>query len=875
MTAPTMAEVSLPSQMNPGERSHYRRPSDNGQIPAVRRRPSIHYEMSMAMDRVRSDFVGGDNQDLWNDTSGRDDTSTPTIIEHSLFRPVTHLLYAAIGQIPAIVLIGVFHLMIGIPFGVSYFPIDWGDNIVRNKVALGIRMFLFSTMVGQVVFTLKSGFSNPVGLQMVENVPFCHALARIALRQSSSEAAISTLLTLFGISSLIVGVVFMFLGKCKLGKVVYYFPTHVLMGCIGGIGVLIAKTGVEVTTQEPFSSFLTRWWLLMPVMGLEMLLRFLEAINIVNGRPRFPLLTPIYFCLITPIFYAVMWVFRFDMKKAISAGYFFPELTSSESMHGSWTDAVLHSDLFEMWKVVDFSTFSWSLLWDAGPTMVALTVFSLIHVPINIPAFALSTNVDTDMDKELVAHGYSNLLAGIFGGLQNYMAYTQSVLYHKSGGNGKVSGIAVALVTLALFFIGPFVTSFIPRCMAGTLLAHVGIDLLLEGVYDSIGKFDGLEYAGIWLITIVMTLYGMDAAMMAGVVAAVATYAVQSVHYVNPIRGSMSATTLRSSFRNRPRAAYALLANLERGRSHIRVIQLQGHLFFGNIAQMIDSMTFLMNQAMEESEVWVAILDFSLVLGIDSSAARALIKLKDILRKKFCVNLVVFVTGAEDGFPTEFDLRSELTKNEKSMPTDEEANECLSLLCATQYTGTHVSSTLDDALILAEDALLVRSRVPIRMESLVDSGADEAVIAHQYLLNLIPGQPNTQTVETLFSRFTREECRKDDIVWAQGDPGDSLKILVRGELIAVLENEAGTVETISTGNTIGEVGLVLGLPRMSTVKCISDVAVLFSLSKDDFEYFCNSDPAVARLVDVICVRYLSNRVQHVSNRIFETRCLPI
>lgn len=49
--------------------------------------------------------------------------------------------------------------------------------------------------------------------------------------------------------------------------------------------------------------------------------------------------------------------------------------------------------------------------------------------PINIPAFALSTKVDVDMNQELVAHGFSNILAGVCGGLQNYMAYTQSVLY--------------------------------------------------------------------------------------------------------------------------------------------------------------------------------------------------------------------------------------------------------------------------------------------------------------------------------------------------------------------------------------------------------------------------------------------------------------
>jgi SulP family sulfate permease len=97
-----------------------------------------------------------------------------------------------------------FHLMIGIPFGVSYFPMYWSPNaeeatneagpfLLPGKEALGIRMFLFSTMVGQLVFTFYSGFANPIGLQMVENVPFCHELSKIVISyQGYGMDAIST-----------------------------------------------------------------------------------------------------------------------------------------------------------------------------------------------------------------------------------------------------------------------------------------------------------------------------------------------------------------------------------------------------------------------------------------------------------------------------------------------------------------------------------------------------------------------------------------------------------------------------------------------------------------------------------------------------------
>ena len=161
------------------------------------------------------------------------------------------------------------------------------------------------------------------------------------------------------------------------------------------------------------------------------------------------------------------------------------------------------------------------------------------------------------------------------------MAYTQSMIYSRSGGYGKLSSLAVAVSTSVLFFIGPHIASYMPRCMAGTLLLHCGIDLFVEGCIDSYGQYDYLEYFGIWCIALVMTCLGMEAALVAGAFSALLTYAIQSVAYPKPIRGSMSGATLRSSEWNRSLSAFAILDSSETGRIHIRVVQLQGHLFFG------------------------------------------------------------------------------------------------------------------------------------------------------------------------------------------------------------------------------------------------------------------------------------------------------
>lgn len=792
--------------------------------------------------------------------------------------------------------------------------------------------------------------------------------------------ALSTLLVMFGLSSIFVGVAFYTLGYMELGNVVYFFPAHVMVGCIGGIGVFIAKTGIEVTTDASFSflSILAHGDGLLMVAFFECLLRVLEQVTKdKNGKPRYALLSPIYFCLITPVFYVGLWIAGVSMERAVEKNYFFPSLDSGPggdgheaAVHASCMDeactllasstmpttntmfqSIFNKDLFEMWTIIDFSTVSWSAIFYSIPTLIALVLFSLIHVPINIPAFAISTKTEADMNRELIAHGYSNIISGFCGGLQNYMAYTQSVVYDRSGGNGKVSGIAVALVTTVLFFIGPAIASYLPRCMASTLLLHVGVDLFLEGVYDSIGKFDTLEYVGIWLICVVMTFLGMDAAMLAGAVSAVVTYAVQTVVHLHPVRGWMSAVTLRSSVKNRTRAALEILDDsVLGGRGRILVVQLQGHLFFGNVAQLNESVNgSLLGSTNSDGDrsnsgngatiqqpfqkPWILIMDFSLVLAIDTSATQAIVKLKDAIKKTTDVTLCIFVTGSNDGFPCEYDLSHDLSDGVTNSPktsninthklseakdhfTTVGVNEETALLVAhnpdpyglnattmhkhAKYEGSHVFDSMDEALAFAENALIARTNPTlIDNESLIAASTlafpspllptldstktqDESVIeratALRYLENLCPSNSSQNDIECLFSFFRREVYHQDEFLWKQGSEGNCAKLLVWGVLLALLENEAGTRETIPVGNMIGELGLVMEnnhIPRMSSVICATKEAVVYSLSREDWEELVARNPRVARFVDYICISYLANRVQHVSNRIFETRCLPI
>jgi SulP family sulfate permease len=201
-----------------------------------------------------------------------------------------------------------------------------------------------------------------------------------------------------------------------------------------------------------------------------------------------------------------------------------------------------------------------------------------------------------------------------------------------------------------------------------------------------------------------------------------------------------------------------------------------------------------------------------------------------------------------------------------------------------KYEGSHVCQTLDFALTLAENALIAWkdpdqvSKFILHHETngSVLSEADEKAAA-SYYMGLIFSNINVSDddVQVLFSYFEREVYTKGDTLWRQGSKSDCAKLLVCGKLIAMLENEAGTYETVQVGRMVGELGLVAGVNRMNSLECLSDKCVVYSISSSSFKSMVEIQPKLARIIDLICIEYLSDRVQHVSNRIFETRCLPI
>jgi hypothetical protein len=97
-------------------------------------------------------------------------------------------------------------------------------------------------------------------------------------------------------------------------------------------------------------------------------LAFVGLLRLTQALVDAPLLPPFYFVAIPPAFYLLLWLCNVSVQEAREGDWFFPP---SEEV-----------DPFLIWELIDFRLVNWGVVAACLPTIIALTVFSLMHVPI-------------------------------------------------------------------------------------------------------------------------------------------------------------------------------------------------------------------------------------------------------------------------------------------------------------------------------------------------------------------------------------------------------------------------------------------------------------------------------------------------------------
>ncbi|KAL8948391.1 MAG: hypothetical protein Q9222_005418 [Ikaeria aurantiellina] len=540
------------------------------------------------------------------------------------------------SYVPSVILGLLLNILDALSYGMILFPL--GEPVFAGLGVDGISMFYVSCIVSQLVFSCGgSVFKGGVGSEMIEVVPFFHKMAfsiLIRVGEDNPKSVLATTILSYSISSIVTGIVFFLMGKCKLGALIGFFPRHILIGCIGGVGWFLVATGLEVsarldgnlqydlaTFHKLFRADTVALWIIPLLLAIFLFL--------IKHWVKHPLLDATFFLSIIAIFY--YFVAAIDVLEL-------PDLRSK-----GWVFAAPNAGVpfYHFYSFYDFAEVDWAALADTIPTMLALTFFGIIHVPINVPALGLTVGEDNvDVDRELKAHGLSNALSGLCGSIQNYLVYTNSVLFVRSGGNSRVAGIMLAIATFGILITGPVLIGYIPIMVVGALIFYLGLDLMREALVDTWGKVHRVEYLTsatklysryFKIIVIVVTMGAWDfvIGILVGILLACVSFVLQSAR-VSAIRNSLAGGVAISTVRRHPLQTHFL----QNAGKQIYVMKLAGYLFFGTIVGVEKEIRNMMNNQFEREPIRFLILDLQHVAGIDFSAAEAFTRINRILNVK-------------------------------------------------------------------------------------------------------------------------------------------------------------------------------------------------------------------------------------------------
>lgn len=807
--------------------------------------------------------------------------------------------------IPAVILVTILNLMLAVSFGSSYFtstiPLDDED-----RAKLGIRLSLLALSVGQFVMGggigsfCSSGFHILTVWQLGELTPFYHRFADIAAAVSPDPSCIlPTTLYLCSLSSITFAIFCFLLGKFKLGQLTYFFPTYVMLGLIGGIGLWFFNLSFTIsispslTSSSPnfYSSIMDPHFLIcIPGMIL------LQILRRIIPKEKLTLLDPIFFLSVPLLFYIILYISGIPLNKAIDEGYFFAPptitttvetVTKSDDIQQQLSNAF--SDAAKLWIDFSFSKVQYNAILPALSTLLCSGLLGVLMTSPFIPATATLQNSDqeTDFNREFLSHGWSNIISAISvpGGLAVAVCYTTSSVFKNTGGKGKLARLFLGLLLFLCMIYGPVFVNLIPRCMASLLILDLGIHLCHEAIVEPWFKLDSFEYTSVWVIMVVVNVASLTDGLIAGLFAALFTFMLQSLTVKNPIRLACDASLVPSSKWRTATQRKVLDGPL--GRKQIAIFQLQGSLFFGNLSELSDKIFNFLLEKQKKGGCSIVILDFSLVIGVDNTAAKFIEEMNERIEKKFDVKKTIMISGHLDTK----NRRQNVAQHHRSLvisqipPSEAFNNRKENLVDSRRHTsfvmrgpfdplmeeadinGTFYN-TLGDALMKCEDEIIAHvnpsSKINVpNVDLKATLGEIDTLVT--YLCEKLDSTKNQYEVQTLLKHCTREVHLAGTVLWRLGDKPKNLKILIRGSVEALILKTDAQLKSkiIERGEIIGLRSMILNQTHQATITCV-DTCITYSLDRMVYENLLDEHPQATRLLDVYLSKSLQCHLQYVS-----------
>ena len=655
---------------------------------------------------------------------------------------------------------------------------------------------------------LATGIDSPTGAVLV--LLSATVGSRVVAAGGNPQTAVQTVMLIFTAATVMSGGLLYGLGACRWGTYFRFMPYFVVGGFLAATGCLLILGAVRMTTGWTLGPNIqaTNW----TVIETAKLASAVAALGIFLALRRW-----IKSAFAMPAALLLMWLTGVIALRSLGIsspdyGWYLPSFGTLIQWFPFEAARTSHLD--------------WPTTAGLIPELLAVSIVALISLISKVSSLEVARQASGDLNREFRANGIANLVSAPFGGLLSSVQVGTSRLLEHAGGATRMSGVACALV-LGIVGITNFnLPGLIPIPIVAGLVLYLGYSFIVDGLWRPYSQRAWLDLLLAIAITTVCILYGYLIGLLVGLVCACLLFVI-SYARLGVVRRHLTGAHF-ASYVDRSAEASAFLR--ETGDA-IQLYWLSGYIFFGSSEGVFERIRTDIETLLPRRVAYV-ILDFGMASGADSSAFASLAKLRNYCGQRgitlvYCSLSPANWTALErGGF---FGGKS---------PHQAFANLNLSLAWCEDQLLANVSFETDKSL-----------------------AGFESWIQHQLGASIRPSD--------FIAYLERKEAESSQILYREGEPADTLDLVVAGNLtidITKSDGESLCVRRIMTHTVVGEMGFFRHSVRSATVSS-DGPATLFTLTRVNFERMRRERADLSSAFDDFIMRILADRVDIANHQI--------
>ncbi len=693
-------------------------------------------------------------------------------------------------------------LVVGL-VGVAFY-LSSAALIFQGPLAAHLSAGIGSALWGGALLALLYAWRGSLRLGSVgavpASVPLMAAMSADIAARSSPAQTLPTVVLMLALTGVTIGACWWWMGRRGAGQLVRFIPYPVIGGFLATTGWLMFKGGLDLSIGP--GAWAGGWNQPMTWALLGEAFFMAASLWVVQTRWRGSWNLPVMILVHSVLVHLGLQALSLDTAQL--ARWLLP--MQSQTWPGLWT----------LWPAE--AGIDGSALLAQAPTLATAVLISTVSLLLTASSLELALGQPADPNHDLRLLGLGNVLTGVLGGLQGGLSASRSLLNRDAGALSARSGAVKALVCLAVMLLaGPW-AAWIPVPVLGGLFVLMGLEILKTWVLDGRHKLSRSDHAVVLLIVGLAATLGTLTAVVAGVLLCCLDFA--RVMARQPlVRRDLDRNAWPSPVERSPDDQ----ARLQALGAQLRVIELQGALFFGASSALAERLAPLVH-----SGARTLVFDFARVGTLDSSAAQGLGRL---FAKAQDQGLAVVLSGLPPPIQAALAVQG-ATRGVRMTPDLAQA--------LRDWEDAQLQSTAADAVLAPNDAAERWLR-----QTLGERHA-QALQAHMSPVALAAGEP----------------------LFAQGDASDALYLLRQGRLAIVLgpPGAARTLRLIEAGSVVGEMGVYRQSPRSATVVAQTP-AQLWRLSLSSMQAMTQQDPALSVQLNQALLRLLADRLEHANAQV--------